>query len=75
MLRTLGDRQPSWFIRNEVRMKMFNLSFIKALFNMIEKKFKVENWNTEYYIYNQRRPLVYRNIFSIIGNIVRIALK
>ena len=43
MLRTLGDRQPSCFIRNEVRMKMFNLSFIKALFNMIEKKFKVEN--------------------------------
>ena len=43
MLRTLGDRQRSWFIRNEVRMKMFNLSFIKALFNMIEKKFKVEN--------------------------------
>ena len=54
---------------------MFNLSFIKALFNMIEKKFKVENWNTEYYIYNQRRPLVYRNIFSIIDNIVRITLK
>ena len=43
MLRTLGDRQPSWFLRNEVRMKMYNLSFIKALFNINEKKFKVEN--------------------------------
>jgi len=42
MFRTLGDRQPSWFLRNEVRMKMY-LSFIKALFNMNEKKFKVEN--------------------------------
>lgn len=43
MFRTLGDRQPSLFLRNEVRMKMYNLSFIKALFNMIDKKFKVEN--------------------------------
>ena len=43
MFRTLGDRQRSWFLRNEVRMKMYNLSFIKALFNMNEKKSKVEN--------------------------------
>ena len=43
MFRTLGDRQPSWFLRNEVRMKMYNLGFIKALFNMNEKKFNVEN--------------------------------
>lgn len=43
MFRTLGDRQRSWFLRNEVRMKMYNLGFIKALFNMNEKKSKVEN--------------------------------
>ena len=42
MFRTLSDRQPSWFL-DEVRMKMYNLGFIKALFNMNEKKSKVEN--------------------------------
>lgn len=39
----LDDRQPSWFVHNEVRMKMFISIFLKALFNMTEKKFKVEN--------------------------------